>query len=300
MPTANLRARLSHGPILAAPGVADCLSARLVERAGFETVYLSGAGVSYTDLGRPDLGWVSAGHMAERLAAISAAVSLPVIADADDGYGSALHVFSTVELFERAGAAAIQLEDQAAPKRCGHLAGKCLVSLAEMVGKIAAACEARRSDDLLVIARTDARAVEGLEAALDRAHAYARAGADLLFVEAPESRAELETIAKALPEVPLVCNMVEGGRTPLLPHRELDQIGYRLVLHPNALLRRYAHAGLELLEGLRRDGSTNGQQGGMLLFDELQELLGIDGFRELEARFGAPRRGEQQEEEGER
>ena len=295
MAPSHLRARLAEGAILIAPGVADCLSARLVERTGFEAVYLSGAGVSYSELGRPDLGWVSVDRMAERLAAVVAAVSLPVIADGDDGYGGALHVAHTVELFERAGASAIQLEDQAAPKRCGHLSGKRLVSLEEMVGKIGAACATRR--ELLVIARTDARAVEGLDAALERARAYARAGADLLFVEAPESRSELETIAKALPDSPLVCNMVEGGRTPLLSHAELDALGYRLVLHPNALLRRYARAGLELLESLRRDGSTAARQGDMMLFDELQQLLGLDGFREFELRFGAVEGGESGPEE---
>ncbi len=299
MASPSLRTLVEQRAILVAPGVADCLSALLVERAGFAAVYLSGAGVSYTELGRPDLGWVSVDRMVERLAALVAAVSLPVIADGDDGYGGVAQVCSTVERFERAGAAAIQLEDQAAPKRCGHLAGKRLVSQGEMVGKIRAACAARRSRDLLVIARTDARSVLGLDAALSRARAYAGAGADLLFVEAPESRGELEAIAKALPDVPLVCNMVEGGRTPLLSHAELEQLGFSLVLHPNSLLRRYARVGQELLEGLRRDGSTQAHQGGMLLFDELQQLLGIEEYRELEARFGVESGGDETREEKE-
>lgn len=297
MAAPNLRTLLEERAILVAPGVADCLSARLVERAGFGAVYLSGAGVSYTELGRPDLGWVSVDRMVDRLAAVVAAVSVPVIADGDDGYGGVLQVCSTVERFERAGAAAIQLEDQAAPKRCGHLVGKRLVSRAEMVGKIRAACAARRSRDLLVIARTDARSVLGLDAALGRARAYASAGADLLFVEAPESRSELEAIAKALPDIPLVCNMVEGGRTPLLTHAEIDELGFALVLHPNSLLRRYAQVGQKLLEGLRRDGSTKAHRGGMVLFDELQVLLGIEESRHVEARFGVESGHDEEREE---
>jgi 2,3-dimethylmalate lyase len=294
---ADLRARLSRDRALVAPGAYDALTARLVEDGGFEAVYLSGAGVSYAQLCQPDVGLVTQSEMAERVAAVSRAVSIPVIADGDNGHGNAVNLMRTVGLFEDAGAAAIQLEDQAFPKRCGHLEGKRLVSTAEMVGKIRAARRARRSADFLVIGRTDARGVLGLDAAIARARAYAEAGADLLFVDAPQDRDELAAIAAALRGVPLVANMVEGGKTPLCDAGELAALGYALVLYPNSLVRRFVAAGAELLAELRCRGTTAGQLDRMVTFDRLNQLTRLDELGALERAFvagGAPA----EEEEG--
>ncbi len=279
----TLRQRLAHGPIVVAPGAPDALTARIVERAGFEAVYFTGAGVAYTHLGTPDLGLVSLTEMTMRLAAVVEATRLPVIADADTGYGGALNVRRTVREFERAGAAAIQLEDQVFPKRCGHLDGKRVVPVDEMVGKIRAALDARRDPDTLVVARTDARAPLGLEAALERAHRYRDAGADVLFVEAPASRDELARIASSLPP-PVVANMVEGGRTPLCAAHELEAMGYRLVIFPGAAVRAAAAAVVKVMDALKRHGTTAGALDAMLSFDELNALLGLPAWRDLEAR----------------
>jgi 2-methylisocitrate lyase-like PEP mutase family enzyme len=283
----RLGERLRQRAIVIAPGVYDAFSARLVERAGFEAAYLSGAGVSYSLLARPDIGLVSLGEMVERVASAAAAAALPLIADGDNGHGNALNAMRTVQLFERAGAAAVQFEDQGFPKRCGHLGGKSLVPVEEMVGKLRAACAARRSRDFLVIGRTDARSVLGLDEALRRARCYREAGADLLFVEAPADRDELAEIARALHGTPLVANMVEGGKTPLVPAAELEEMGYALVIYPNSLLRRFAAAGTELLGELRSRGSTSQATAAMCSFDELNELLGLAETQELEARFVA-------------
>ncbi|MDR7554331.1 MAG: oxaloacetate decarboxylase [Armatimonadota bacterium] len=279
----TLRQRLAHGPIVVAPGAPDALTARIVERAGFEAVYFTGAGVAYTHLGAPDLGLVSLTEMTMRLAAVVEATRLPVIADADTGYGGALNVRRTVREFERAGAAAIQLEDQVFPKRCGHLDGKRVVPVEEMVGKIRAALDARRDPDTLLIARTDARAPLGLEAALERAHRYRDAGADVLFVEAPASRDELARIASSLPP-PVVANMVEGGRTPLCAAHELEAMGYRLVIFPGAAVRAAAAAVVKVMDALKRHGTTAGVLDAMLSFGELNALLGLPAWRDLEAR----------------
>ena len=284
---ATLRERLGRG-LLVVPGCYDALTARLVETAGFEAVYLSGAGVAYGHLAQPDVGLVTLTEMVDRLAAVCAAVSIPVIADGDNGHGNAVNLARTVRLFEDAGAAAIQLEDQASPKRCGHLDGKRLVGESEMVGKIRAACAARRSRDFLIIGRTDARAVLGLDAAIARARAYAEAGADLLFVEAPRDRDEMRAIAAALPGKPLVANMVEGGKTELVDNPTLAAMGYGLVLYPNTLVRRFVHAGLEVLAGLQRDGTTAFQLANMASFAQLNQLTRLDEVAALERRFVAP------------
>jgi carboxyvinyl-carboxyphosphonate phosphorylmutase len=284
-PAGRLRRRLAHGPIVVAPGAADALTARIVERAGFEAVYFTGAGVSYTHLGMPDLGLVSLAEMSMRLAAVVEATGLPVIADADTGYGGVLNTHRTVREFERAGAAAIQLEDQAFPKRCGHLDGKTVIPAEEMAGKIRAAVDARRDPDTLIIARTDAREPLGLAAALDRARRYREAGADVLFVEAPTSREELARIAAELPP-PVMANMVEGGRTPLCPAHDLDAMGYRLVIFPGAAVRAAGAAVAKVMAALKRDGTTAGALDAMLTFDELNEVLGLPGWRDLDARYG--------------
>ena len=281
----SLRRRLEEPGIIVAPGAADALSASLVEQQGFPAIYLSGAGVSYTLLAKPDIGLVTQSEMAQRLDSIARAVGIPVIADGDNGHGNALNVIRTVESFERAGAAAIQLEDQAFPKRCGHLAGKRLVPAAEMAGKIRAACAARTSPGFLVIGRTDARSVLGMDEALRRAELYLESGADILFVESPESREELRRVAETFRGVPLVANMVEGGRTPPVPASELEELGYSIAIYPNSLIRCYMHAGRVLLEHLREYGTTEGMLDSMLLFKGLNRLLGSEEMGRLEDEF---------------
>lgn len=281
---ARLRERLSNGPILVAPGAPDALVARIIERAGFEVVYFSGAAFAYTHLGAPDLGLVSLSETVWRVSAIAEATPLPVVVDADDGYGGPFNVMRTVRLLEAAGAAAVQLEDQVAPKRCGHLVGQRVVPPEVMIGKLKAAVDARRDESLVLIARTDARSVEGLEAALERAHRYREAGADVLFVEAPLSRDELARIAQELPP-PVMVNMVEGGRTPLLAAAELEALGFRLVIFPGAAVRAAAFAVTQLVERLRQDGSTAAMMHRMLSFDELNALLDLPRFQEREQRY---------------
>jgi len=280
---ARLRERLAREEILIAPGVHDALAARIADRAGFEAVYFTGAGFSYTHLAAPDLGLVSLSETVWRIGAIAEATRLPVIADGDTGYGNALNIGRTVHEFERAGAAAIQIEDQTFPKRCGHLTGKTLVSVEEMVGKIRAAADARRSE-MLIIGRTDARGVEGFEAALERAHRYKDAGADVLFLEAPESRAELERVARDLPP-PAMANMVEGGATPMVTAAELEAMGFRLVIFPGAAVRVSAAAMLRLMTALRREGTTAALRDEMLSFQELNDLLGLPEFQRREERY---------------
>lgn len=281
----TLRDLLTRDRILLAPGAYDALTARLIEASGFEAVYLSGAGVSYSTLAKPDVGLITQTEMVERLAQLAAAVTIPIIADGDTGYGNAINVTRTVQLYERAGAAAIQLEDQDFPKRCGHLGGKTLIPAAEMVGRLRAARHARTSGNFLIIARTDARSVQGLAAAVERGRRYVEAGADMLFVESPESEDELRQIADAFPGVPLVANMVEGGKTPLLTAAKLHAVGYALVIFPNSLTRRLAHAALSFLAELRASGTTRGMLDQMMLFGDLNRLLGLEDVHTLEREF---------------
>ncbi len=271
---ASLHARLSKGPILVAPGAYDALSARLIEQAGFPAVYASGAGASYSLLGAPDLGLLSFAEMLDQVRRIAQAVSIPVIADGDTGYGNALNVQRTVREFESAGADAVQLEDQGFPKRCGHLSEKTLIPLPEMVGKLRAAREARSSPDFLLIARTDALLLEGLDSALERLARYAEAGADILFLEAPP---DTETFRKARARLPgtLMANMVEGGRTPLLSARELAELGFQLVIFPGAAARTAAFAVGQMLSTLREAGTTREALGRMLMFDGLNAVVGL-------------------------
>ncbi len=282
-PAARLRRRLRQPGILVAPGAADALVARIIERAGFEAVYFTGAGFSYTHLGAPDLGLVSLSETVWRAASVVDATGLPVIADADTGYGNALNIVRTVREFERAGVAAMQLEDQVFPKRCGHLTGKAVIGAGEMVGKIKAAVDTRRGD-MAIIARTDARAVLGFDEAIVRAQRYREAGADVLFVEAPQSKEELARIARMLPP-PLVANMVEGGSTPLCAAAELETMGYRLMIFPNAAVRMAARAITQLMAALKRDGTTAGMLDQMLSFGELNELLGLRTLQQAEERY---------------
>jgi 2-methylisocitrate lyase-like PEP mutase family enzyme len=283
--TRNLRQRLAAPSILVAPGAYDAFTARLIETSKFEAVYFSGAGLSYTSLASPDLGLLTQAEMVDRVRSIANVIDVPLIADGDTGYGNATNVRRTVQLYEQAGASAIQLEDQQFPKRCGHFAGKELIPADEMAGKIRAAVSARESSEFLIIARTDAAGVVGIEAAIERSHKYAEAGADVLFVESPQSESELQTVAQALPDTPLMANMVEGGRTPLLQAETLERLGYSLVIYPNSLTRLFAQAGLELLEELRRSGSTEALNEQMMSFGELNELLDLETFRSFEDEY---------------
>jgi 2-methylisocitrate lyase-like PEP mutase family enzyme len=283
----RLRQAISDRRALLVPGAANALTARIIEDLGFEAIYLTGAGLANTQLGVPDIGLVTLTEVARATAAIAGATALPLVVDADTGFGNAINVAHTVRTLERAGAAAIQLEDQSFPKRCGHFAGKELAPAAEMVGKVKAAVDARSSPDCLIVARTDARAVEGLEAAIARADSYAEAGADATFVEAPESLAELAEIPRRL-GLPQVANMVVGGKTPLATRDELAAMGFGLVLYANAALQASVLAMQEVLGALRRDGSLAAVGNRLASFAERQRLVGKAEWDALEARFADP------------
>ncbi|WP_153946107.1 isocitrate lyase/phosphoenolpyruvate mutase family protein [Cupriavidus sp. U2] len=272
----TLKQRLQGTGIVTAPGVYDAFSALLVEQAGFQAAYLSGASIAYTRLGRPDIGFLSLEDVASVTRNIrERCPALPLIVDADTGFGNALNVMQTVRVLERAGATAIQFEDQSMPKRCGHLDGKTVVSAAEMAGKIRAACDARRDDNTLIIARTDAVAVEGMDAALARAGQYAEAGADVLFVEALRSREDMATaIARLGARAPLLANMVEGGKTPVLPAAELEAIGFRIVIFPGGTVRALSFALRDYLASLHANGTTTPYLDRMLSFQALNDVIG--------------------------
>jgi 2-methylisocitrate lyase-like PEP mutase family enzyme len=281
MTSTSLRARLARPPILIAPGVYDPLTSLIAERAGFEALYVSGAAIAYTRLGRPDIGLVSMSEVVETVALIRDRVRAHLIVDADTGYGNALNVERTVRLLERAGANAIQIEDQDFPKRCGHLDDKALIPASEMVGKVKAATDIRQSPETLIIARTDAVAVEGFDRAIERALLYRDAGADLLFIEAPKAREELEKItSRAGGTVPLMANMVEGGKTPMLSASELETLGFSLVIFPGGIVRALTKTATEYYASLAAHGTTQPFRGRMLDFAELNELLGAPGMIE--------------------
>jgi carboxyvinyl-carboxyphosphonate phosphorylmutase len=281
----RLRQLLAGPEPVVAPGAYDALSARLVEQAGFDAVYMTGFGASASLLGRPDVGLLCFAEMVDQARRLVAAVAVPLIADADDGYGNPVNVTRTVREYEAAGVAALHLEDQLSPKRCGHLEGKQLIAASEMVEKVHAAVEARRSEDLIVIARTDARAVEGLDAALERARRYREAGADVLFVEAPQSEAEVAAVADAFPDVPLLFNAIEGGRTPPVELARLRDLGFRLILCPLTALLAATGAVQQALSRLRSSGILSGD--GALSFSGFTDIVGLAEIQRLEARFAA-------------
>ena len=271
----TLSLRLRRPPILIAPGIYDALTALIAERAGFEALYVSGAGIAYSRLGRPDIGLIGMSEIVQTVALIRDRVGSPLIVDADTGYGNVLNVQRTVRLLERAGANAIQIEDQDFPKRCGHLNDKTIISAQEMAGKVKAAVDARQSADTLIIARTDAIAVEGFDRAVARAASYREAGADMLFVEAPRQREELDRVGATLGKsTPLMANMVEGGKTPVLPASELEALGFSLVIFPGAVLRTLAKAAEEFYGSLKAHGSTDPFRARMFDFDALNRLIG--------------------------
>jgi 2-methylisocitrate lyase-like PEP mutase family enzyme len=291
MTDTTLRSRLAAPPILVAPGVYDALTAHLAERAGFSAVYVSGAAIAYTRLGRPDIGLVAMSEVADTVALIRDRVRSHLIVDADTGYGNALNVARTVRIFERAGANAIQIEDQEFPKRCGHLDNKALVPAQEMVGKIKAALDARQSRETLVIARSDAIAVEGFEQAMARAMSYREAGADVLFVEAPKTRDELKRIPPALKEVPVMANMVEGGKTPSLNAADLQALGFSLVIFPGAIVRAVAHTAGEFYACLAANGTSEPFRNRMYDFDGLNDVIGTPAMIKLGKQYESGKKG---------
>jgi 2-methylisocitrate lyase-like PEP mutase family enzyme len=282
----NLKAQLEAGAVLA-PGVYDALSALLAEQAGFGALYLSGASIAYTRLGRSDIGLTTYTEVEDALARITERVAAPVIVDADTGFGNALNTQRTVRGFERAGAAMIQLEDQTFPKRCGHLEGKTVIPAAEMCGKLRAAVDARASESTLILARTDALAAEGLEAALDRADAYLEAGADALFIEALRTPGQMEAACKRYAgRVPLLANMVEGGKTPVQSAEALTALGFRIVIFPGGTARAVAHTLQGYYASLRRHGTTAPWRDGMLDFDGLNAVIGTPELLERGKAYG--------------
>ena len=280
---AQLRALLNKGGLITAPGVYDGLSARIAEAAEFEALYISGGAIARS-MGYPDVGLVTQTEMIKRLEEIRAVTSLPLIVDADTGYGNAINVVRTIRAYERAGAAALHIEDQVEPKRCGHYEGKEIVSAHEMEQKIRAAVEAREQGELVIIARTDARAVIGLEAAIERGNAYAETGADMIFVEAPQSVEEIERIAQEV-KAPLLINMFWGGKTPLVPADQLAALGYRLMIIPSDLQRAAIRAMQRAAAVIRQDGNTAAMAEEMVSFVEREEVIGKSDIEALQKRF---------------
>ena len=291
----TLRSRLARPPIVIAPGVYDPLTALIAERAGFETLYVSGAAIAYTRLGRPDIGLVSLSEVVDTVALIRDRVGAHLVVDADTGYGNALNVERTVRLLERAGANAIQLEDQDFPKRCGHLDDKALIPTLEMVGKIKAALDARASRETMIIARTDAVAVEGFDRALARATMYCEAGTDMLFVEAPRQRKDLARIASHVgKQVPVMANMVEGGKTPILSAPELEALGFSLVIFPGGIVRALARTAGEFYASLAAHGTSARFLDRMYDFNALNDVIGTPALiargKQYEAAAVPPRK----------
>ena len=271
----NLKSRLNQARLLLAPGVYDALSALIAEQAGFEALYLSGASIAYTRLGRSDIGLTTFTEVEDTLARITERVRLPLIVDADTGFGNALNVQRTVRGFERAGASMIQIEDQTFPKRCGHLDGKTVVPVAEMQGKLRAALDARRSDATLVLARTDALAILGIDAAMERAERYLECGVDALFIEALRTPQQMDAAcARFAHRVPLLANMVEGGKTPVQAAGELQQRGFRIAIFPGGTARAVAHTLQGYYASLQAHGSTTPWRDRMLDFDGLNGVIG--------------------------
>ena len=285
---ARLRALLGSGQTIVAPGAFDPLAARLVEEAGFPAVYMTGFGTSAALLGRPDVGLLTMTEMVDNAARIAACVDIPVIADADTGYGNPLNVIRTVGAYEAAGVAGIHIEDQVAPKKCGHMEGKLVIPAAEMVAKIRAATEARGDPDFVIIARTDARAVEGFERSLARARLYREAGADVLFIEALTSEDEIAAAARAFPGVPLLFNWAEGGKTPPVGLARLQELGYRVVIFPISTLLAATAAMRRILREIAQAGTPAAALGDVPAFGEFLDFIGLPEVRAAEQRYAAP------------
>ena len=280
----TLKQRLHRDKLIVAPGCFDGLSARLVEEAGFEAAYLSGGAVARS-MGIPDIGLVTMSETIERAGQVVSAVRLPVIADADTGYGNAVNLVRTVREFERAGVAAIHIEDQITPKRCGHLDGKEVISIPEMAKKLEAALAARTDADFCIIARTDARGVHGLDDAIERARVFAKLGVDAIFVEAPQSEEELAEIPQRLPGVPLLVNVFKGGKTPMLPVERLQAMGYRIAIYPSETQRAAIHAMRRALSTLKREGTTESIDDSLTTFKERDKVVGLDDWQKIEKQY---------------
>jgi len=286
----TLKKLLNRKQLLVAPGCFDGLSARLVQEAGFEAAYLSGGAIARS-MGIPDIGLVTMSESIERAAQVVSAIQIPVIADADTGYGNAVNLVRSVREFERIGVAAIHIEDQITPKRCGHLDGKEVISRAEMEMKLKAALDTRTDPDFCIIARTDARGVHGLEDAIGRAQAFAKLGVDAIFVEAPQSESELAEIPKRLPDVPLLVNVFKGGKTPMLPIERLQQMGYRIAIYPSETQRAAIHAMRSALTTLKRDGTTESIDASLTTFKERDKVVGLDDWQKIEHTYLAAETG---------
>ncbi len=286
-PARRLRERLSRPGLVAAPGVYDMISARIADQMGFHALYMTGYGTVASYLGLPDAGLATYTDMVGRVAQICRTASTPLIADADTGYGGLLNVAHTVRGYIAAGAAALQIEDQEFPKKCGHTPGRRVIPLADMVQKIEVAVEARKDDDIVIIARTDARTAYGLDEALRRAEAYARAGADVLFVESPESEAEMQRICASF-DVPLLANMVEGGRTPVLSGERLEQLGYKIAIFPATAFLAAGAAIASVYETIRHDGSSVGASTPLYDFGAFSRLMGFEAVWDFEKRHARP------------
>jgi 2-methylisocitrate lyase-like PEP mutase family enzyme len=279
-----LKKLLKRDQLLVAPGCFDGLSARLVEEAGFEAAYLSGGAVARS-MGIPDIGLVTMSESVERAAQVVAAIKIPVIADADTGYGNAVNLVRSVREFERIGVAAIHIEDQITPKRCGHLDGKEVIALGEMEMKLKAALATRTDPDFCIIARTDARGVHGFDDAIARALAFAKLGVDAIFVEAPQSESELAEIPRRLPNVPLLVNVFKGGKTPMLPMEHLQQMGYRIAIYPSETQRAAIHAMRGALATLKREGTTESIDASLTTFNERDKVVGLDDWQKIERAY---------------
>ncbi|MFH0846833.1 MAG: isocitrate lyase/PEP mutase family protein [Chloroflexota bacterium] len=283
--TRRLRSLLKNQRIIVAPGAHNAFTARIIEQTGgFQAVYMTGSGTAMSLLGEPDVGLLTMTEMVTQAHNMANAVSLPLIADADTGYGNAINVGRTVREYEQAGVAAIHIEDQVAPKKCGHFEGKQLISQAEMVGKIRAAVDAREDPDFVLIARTDSRAVLGLDEAIKRARAYVKAGADVIFVEAPQSLEELKIIASSI-SAPLLVNMDEGTKTPLLPNKELEKMGFKIVIYPRSAPCAAAKTIQELMQTLRKTGTTQGFIDRIVTFEGRNLITGLARYREMEKKY---------------
>lgn len=286
--TTRFRELLKRPGCIVAPGVADAFAARMVLLEGFDAVYMTGFGTSLTRLGMPDVGLLTASEMVDNAGRIVDASGLPVIADADTGYGNPINTRRTIRDYEKAGVAGVHLEDQAWPKRCGHLAGKRVIPTAEMVAKIKAACDARQDADFTIITRTDAIAVEGLDAALERGERYREAGADMLFIEAPVGRAEVERVARHFSGVPLLYNMAASGKTPDLPADELGRLGFKLAIYPNWVILAAIPAIQALLRELKQTGSIAHLRDKVANFKQFTDIAGLPEIQQLEVRYGVP------------
>ncbi|MEA2659375.1 MAG: hypothetical protein QOF64_1971, partial [Candidatus Binatota bacterium] len=285
-PRQTLKKLLQRNKLLVAPGCFDGLSARLVQEAGYEAAYLSGGAVARS-MGIPDIGLVSMSEAIERAVQVVSVVNIPVIADADTGYGNAVNLVRTVREFERVGVAAIHIEDQITPKRCGHLDGKEVIPLAEMQAKLKAALAARTDPDFVIIARTDARGVNGFDDAIERARVFAKVGVDAIFVEAPQSEEELAEIPRRLPGVALLVNVFKGGKTPMLPMERLQKMGYRIAIYPSETQRAAIQAMRNALATLKREGTTESIDAALTTFKERDRVVGLDEWQSIEKQFMA-------------